>query len=143
MQEKSGTPASSLWIAAHIGDAAAVRRLLDDGVDVNVWDKYGRTALTLAINAGHVELARLLVESGAWVDPFEDDSVYMTPLMCAANRGDVSLVEYLLDHGADPLKRGGPSFVTAEYYARVESKNGYLAAILRLAEDRLRESRRK
>ena len=141
MQEKSDTPAAALWYAAHAGEAATVRRLLDDGVDANVWDKYGRCALTFAINAGHVELAKFLIEFGVWVDPFEDDSVFMTPLMCAASRGDVCLVEYLLDHGADPLKRGGPSFVTAEYYARVDAQNGYLAAILRLAEDRQRDSR--
>jgi ankyrin repeat protein len=81
MQQKSGTPASALWSAAHSGDREGVRRLIAEGVDVNTWDRYGRSALIFAIEAGHGEIARELVSAGAWVDPHEDYDVYDSPLI--------------------------------------------------------------
>ena len=139
MQERNDTPAAALWCAAVSGDFSSVERLIAEGVDVNLWDRHGRSALTFAALAGHVAIVRLLVESGAWVDPFEEGSVFMTPLMCAAARGHVDVAEFLLDHGADPTRHGGVSICTAEYYARHD--HGYLAAILRRAEDSWRKTR--
>lgn len=139
MQDRSDTPAAALWLAAYNGDSAGVERLIAEGVDVNVWDKYGRSALTFACAGGHLPIVRRLVSAGAWVEPFSEDSVFMTPLMRAAEGGHVEIAEFLLDHGADPTKHGGVSFCTAEYYAR--GQHGYLAAILRRAEDQRRSSK--
>lgn len=136
MQDRIDTPAAALWSSAHTGDLPGVSRLLAEGVDVNVWDRHGRNALTLACAAGHVAIVRRLLAAGAWVDPFQDDGVFMTPLMCAAEGGHLEIAELLLELGADPTKRGGFSLCTAEYYAR--HQHGYLAAILRRAEDRRR-----
>jgi ankyrin repeat protein len=136
MQDRRDTPAVAFWCAAHGGDIETVLRLIAEGVDVNVWDEYGRSALTFAAAAGHLEIVRALVRAGAWVDPFEEGSVFMTPLMCAAERGHLAIAEYLLDEGADPTRHGGVSICTAEYYARHD--HGYLAAILRRAEDQWR-----
>lgn len=140
MQYRTDTPAAALWCAAYAGDLAVVERLVVEGVDVNVWDRHGRSALTFAASAGHLSIVQRLVRAGAWIDPFDEDSVYMTPLMCAAERGHVEIAEFLLDHGADPTKQGGVSLCTAEYYAR--GQHGYLAAILRRAEEQWRQKRR-
>ncbi|PTX99046.1 ankyrin repeat domain-containing protein [Opitutus sp. ER46] len=140
MQERDDTPASALWNAAYAGDVAAVERLIAEGVDVNVWDKWGRNALSLAAGAGHLQVVQQLITAGAWVDPFEEGSVYKTPLMVAAEGGHTQVVEHLLDAGADPTRTGGVSICTAEYYAR--HSHGYVAAILRLAEDRWRRTKR-
>ena len=51
--------------AARKGDAAAVKRLLDEGVDVNTKFRYNRTALSFAADRGHVEVVKLLLERGA------------------------------------------------------------------------------
>ncbi len=81
---KSGL--NAIMFAAREGRIDAVRRLLDAGVDVNQVmgkDKSGRrprpgtSALMLAVESGHFELALFLVERGA--DPNDQRSEY-TPL---------------------------------------------------------------
>jgi hypothetical protein len=55
---------------------------------VNVWEKWGRNALTFAVKAGHLGVVPRLIAAGAWVDPFEDgssssqlDSGTLTPVL--------------------------------------------------------------
>ena len=139
MQDRTDTPAVALWSAAYAGDLVMVERLIAEDVDVNLWDRHGRSALTFAVHGGHLPVIRRLVVAGAWVDPFEEHSVYMTPLMVAAEHGFVEIAEFLLDCGADPTKHGGVSLSVAEYYAR--EQHGFLAAILRRAEDKWRKSK--
>ena len=57
--------AEALWEAARKGDAAAVKTLLDAGVDVNTPFRYGATALSYACDRGHLEVVRVLLERGA------------------------------------------------------------------------------
>jgi ankyrin repeat protein len=139
MQDRNDTPAAALWHAAYAGDCVTVDKLIAEGVDVNVWDRYGRSALTFAVIGGHLDIVRRLAEAGAWPDPFGEDSVFMSPLLCAAKYGHLEIAEFLLDQGIDPTRRGGYSLCTAEYYAR--GKHGYLAAILLRAEDEWRRTK--
>lgn len=142
MQERTDTPAAALWCAAYSGNLAIVRRLIAEAVDVNIWDRHGRNALTLAAQAGHLEIARALLAARAWIDPFEDDDEFMSPLMYAARAGRFEMVELLLANGADPTLHGGPARMTAEQYARRDCPQArLLAAILRNAEDGWRRSR--
>ena len=60
--------ADALSEAARKGDAAAVKKLLDDRVDVNTKFRYDRTALSFAADRGHVEVVKLLIERGADVN---------------------------------------------------------------------------
>ncbi len=57
--------------AATRGDAAAVRSLLAQGVEVNSTDADGRTALMLAARRGDAALIRSLLSAGA--DPRRTD----------------------------------------------------------------------
>ncbi|HEX6199438.1 MAG TPA: ankyrin repeat domain-containing protein, partial [Thermoanaerobaculia bacterium] len=101
---------SPLLRAAHEGDLAEVRRLLDAGADPNHtetlegrWrDGVQRSALGGAARGGHLEVARLLLGRGARVDltPRGDAS----PLMIAAGNRHRDLVRLLLDAGADPSR---------------------------------------
>jgi len=66
-------PAAELVAAAGAGDAAAVRRVLAAGADVDGRDRTGRTPVTAAALGEHVEAARVLIAAGADVDLQDDE----------------------------------------------------------------------
>jgi Ankyrin repeats (3 copies)/Ankyrin repeat len=76
------TKADQLSAAARRGDAATVKKLLDDGVDPNTKFRYGVTALTWAADHGHLEVVKLLVDHGADIN-VKDTFYGSTPLMLA------------------------------------------------------------
>jgi hypothetical protein len=97
--------ADAFWEAARKGDVATVKKLLDEGVDVNTRFRYGATALSYASDRGHLEVARLLLERGADVNV--KDSFYgATPLSWASSPAKArkpehaEIVRLLLQHGA-------------------------------------------
>ena len=61
------------------GSRAGVVSALVRGEDIEQTDDHGHTALVVALNAGHVHLARLLVEKGANINYVDHDGY--TPLM--------------------------------------------------------------
>lgn len=74
-----------MW-AAKIGDFDIVKLLIEKGADVNIQDKNGQTALTLALSKGigiiqkrfienedYLEIARLLIEKGADINAKNKD----------------------------------------------------------------------
>ena len=84
MQSPALTKADQLQEAARKGDAAAVERLLDEGVDVNTKFRYGATALFYACDHGHIEVVKVLLDKGA--DLTIKDTFYgFTPLMLAVS----------------------------------------------------------
>jgi hypothetical protein len=81
-QAPSPTKAEQLQDAARKGDAAAVKKLLDEGVDVNTKFRYSATALFYACDHGHLEVVKVLLDHGA--DLTVKDTFYgFTPLMLA------------------------------------------------------------
>ncbi|MER5932355.1 ankyrin repeat domain-containing protein [Streptomyces sp. NPDC002054] len=98
--------ANQLTRAAEDGDAAAVARLLDAGAEVDARNTGGCTALELAVEAGQVEIVRLLLAAGA--DPHQQTGEYneLTPLLQAVTRGHTALVGALLDAGAPSCAQG-------------------------------------
>lgn len=70
------------------------------GVDPNMEDSQGWTALTVASDEGKVHSLRTLVELGADVNKAERDG--WTPLMFAASKGHYTIAHTLLELGADP-----------------------------------------
>ena len=81
-------------------DTAAVRALLDEGVDVNIARADGATALAWAAHWDDVATAGLLIQAGA--DPNAANDLNVTPLMLACTNRSAAMVETLLDAGADP-----------------------------------------
>src|SRR4051794_7371955 len=76
--------ADALGEAARKGDAAAVKKLLDEGVDANTKFRYDRTALSFAADRGHVDVVKVLLDRGA--DANIKDTFYgATPLTWAVN----------------------------------------------------------
>ena len=80
--------------AAEGGDVEFVRALLAMGAPVDTTST-GDTALHAAAGADHIDVVRLLLESGA--DPNAEDVDGDTPLMCATS---LECVETLLEAGA-------------------------------------------
>jgi len=102
-------PLEGLLGAADRGDAAAVTAILDEHPAIinergTLSGHSGlRTALHFAIR--NEALVKTLLERGA--DPNirdEGDNAY--PIHFAAERGDLSIVRMLVDHGADPVGAG-------------------------------------
>ncbi len=97
--------AEALWEAARKGDATTVKKLLDEGVDVNTKYRYGATALSYACDRGHLEVVKVLLERGADVN-VEDTFYHATPLSWAASPAmgrkpqHAEIVGLLLAHGA-------------------------------------------
>jgi ankyrin repeat protein len=81
------------------GDGAAVLALIKKGVDVNVPQGDGVTALHWAVRRGDMELATALVRAGANAKTATRFGAY-TPLHLAAERGSAPLVKALLAAGA-------------------------------------------
>jgi ankyrin repeat protein len=78
------TKAEQLQDAARKGDAVAVGKLLDEGVDVNTRFRYNATALFYACDHGHVDVVKVLLDHGA--DMGVKDTFYgFTPLLEAAS----------------------------------------------------------
>lgn len=91
-------PALTLHEAANLGDADAIKRLIDNGSSVLETDERGRTALWCAAEAGSVEAIRELILEGAVVDTVSDSEA--TPLAVAASNGHVPVVVELIKNGA-------------------------------------------
>src|SRR5713226_8978971 len=68
VQAAPADKADALSEAARKGDAAAVKKLLDEGVDVNTKFRYDRTALSFACDRGNVEVVKVLLDRGADVN---------------------------------------------------------------------------
>ena len=81
-------------------DRAAVRTLLQEGVDVNAARGDGATALAFAVHLDDLEAVDLLIRAGANVNAANDLAV--TPLMLAATNGNAAMVERLLNAKASP-----------------------------------------
>jgi len=102
--QKSPAPDKPLTIheAARQGDVAAVRAQLDRGAGVSVQDSNSRHPLHLAAAAGHIEVAKLLLERGADINSFGGwDYWCATPLQLAVLKRQRAMAKLLVDHGAD------------------------------------------
>jgi hypothetical protein len=97
--------AEAMWEAARKGDAATVKKLLDEGVDVNTKYRYGATALSYACDRGNLEVVKVLLEHGADVN-VKDTFYHVTPLDWASSPAmgrkpqHAEIVGLLLAHGA-------------------------------------------
>lgn len=95
--------------AAIVGDADAVRRLLDLGLPVDAVDTQGCTALLRAAGGGHRAVVDLLLARGA--DPRLGARSGATPLSAAVSMRHVELVDRLIQAGA-PVEQRLPGELT-------------------------------
>src|SRR5436190_19722575 len=93
-------PDTRLIDAVRRVDANAVRRLLEQKIDVNLTQPDGATALHWAAHRNDVAIADLLIRAGAKVDVADEGGV--TALGLASLNASAAMVERLLTAGANP-----------------------------------------
>ncbi|KAF5859617.1 Glycerophosphocholine phosphodiesterase [Aspergillus alliaceus] len=110
-----------------------VKLLVDAGVDVNYQDEQGETALHVAARFGHHMCAKILLEGShdQKADTELAEHTYSwTPLFIACVDGSLSVVDLLIEAGAD-LEKADSSGWTAKEHAALR---GHLDVARRLAE---------
>jgi ankyrin repeat protein len=113
---REGSPrivfATALMRAAFAADLELVKLLLERGADPTIVSRDGETMLSAAAGlafihgyhrgkppAERLEIVKLFVALGNDVN--QPDDYGITPLMAAGNYGDVPIIQYLIDAGAD------------------------------------------
>jgi hypothetical protein len=105
------TPSSPAIATAERGDVAAMKKMLDAGLDPNARDAPGYTPLISAARSGNVAMIRLLTSRRA--DPNLPDAAVnsWTPLLHAVHKAQAGAIAALLDAGANA--NGTDSYGTA------------------------------
>ncbi|HUK35639.1 MAG TPA: ankyrin repeat domain-containing protein, partial [Vicinamibacterales bacterium] len=113
---RAGSPrivfATALMRAAFSGDLELCRLLLDYGADSTIVSTDGETMVEAAAGLGFIQgyskgktpaerLAAVKLFVGLGADVNQADDYGITPLMVAGNMGDTTIIQYLVDVGAD------------------------------------------
>jgi ankyrin repeat protein len=86
--------------AAREGRADVVREWLDEGVRLDLRDRFGATALHVAASRGHAHIVSMLLAAGADCESHAPWGEYRTPLALAEKSGHDDVVRILRRHGA-------------------------------------------
>ena len=88
-----------LWKAAENGDLEAIKNMVENSFISPLFNEEDfNDPLCIAAYEGHYEVVKYFIEHGAAVN--YQDRHDRTPLYLAS---DPEIINYLLDHGADPL----------------------------------------
>lgn len=107
---------TALMMAAYKHNREAAATLIKQGAII---DRTGWTPLHYAAAAGDNEIAGLLLQRGAGIDPVSTRaSGSFTPLMMAAREGHDETVAFLLAQGANPALKNGEGLTAAQIAER-------------------------
>jgi hypothetical protein len=90
----TGYPNSDFVVAARKGDITRLEALFKEGIDIDVRDDKGRTALMAACNSGQTEIVKILLAKGADVNAKD-------------NTGETALNDAVMAVVSDPNEKNG------------------------------------
>jgi uncharacterized protein len=111
--------ADSFFKYVKTGNREAVGAVIQGGIDVNMKDKEGYSALLIATENGDIDMVKLLLEKGADVNATDIDGY--TSLMYVAYNGNLEIAKLLLEHGADIYARDKDKW-TALMIAKIQKR---------------------
>ena len=88
-----------LWKAAEENDVTTIKKLIQEGLNIEANDKRQRTALMIATHKQNNEAAKVLIDAGANVNALDD--IHDSPFLYAGASGYTQIVSYCLQRGAD------------------------------------------
>lgn len=100
-----------LHAAAHVGNVERIKELIEQGVDLEEQDEFGRTAVHIAAFGSQKEATKILVENGADINALEKQAYDAVTIAAVAN--DIDLVDLLLSLGASASNITSPYDGTA------------------------------
>lgn len=111
-----------LMIETEKGNLEVVKKLLDEGANVDHQDNRGRTPLMAATQQNNIPLAKMLIDAGADVN--KRDNMLLTPYICAAANGFYEILEMGSPHADVALANrfGGTALLPS-------SEKGFLKAV--------------
>lgn len=112
--------------AAERKETETIKRLIEEGVDINTKDSEGRTATMIATYHNDVDTAKALIKAGADVNI--QDNMKNNPFLYAGAEGYVEILKLTIEAGADPTitnRYGGTALIPA-------SEHGYVDVIKEL-----------
>jgi|GEM_PF-5745569 len=101
--------------AAKKGDVVEIKRLLDEGAEIDAMDELGRTPLILATSFEHYEAMKALLARFANANARSDNGD--TALMLAAQYGFVEAISLLVQYGEADMNLLDANWDTAEAIA--------------------------
>ncbi|QPJ60928.1 MAG: hypothetical protein G3M70_03090 [Candidatus Nitronauta litoralis] len=100
IDQRNSERKTALMMVVNRGLISAVEKLVKLGADIHLVSlDYDKNALHMAAEAGHREIAEILLKNGAQIDKPDKNGV--TALMHAAAKGHSGVAELLLSRGAD------------------------------------------
>ncbi|MDM5227398.1 ankyrin repeat domain-containing protein [Cytobacillus sp. NJ13] len=108
--------------AAERKETETIKRLIEEGVDINKKDSDGRTAAMIAAYNNDVETAKVLIKAGADVN-IQDD-MKNNPFLYAGAEGFVEILKLTIEAGADPAiinRYGGTALIPASEHGHIDA----------------------
>ena len=119
---------TGLHRAAHVGDVAAIDRLVSGGAEVETRDPAGRTPLHVAAFQSHDVAVEVLVKAGADINAFEGQAYDIITIAAVAD--DVEMVRLVLALGGNPRNITSPYDGTALIGAAHLGHHGVVKALV-------------
>ena len=114
-----------LHFAASDGDLEEVRRLVEEGFDVNAFDEaLSLTPLHYAVREEHLEVAEYLISVGADVNAHDRDKAGETPLGAVAADCSYAVASLLIRAGANPTIKGWMQITALHRASRRSTEEG-------------------